>query len=212
MLVALVALFAALGGVGWAATQLPPNSVGTKQLRGQAVTYNKIALHTVGAQRINQNQVQTRVAGLCAGTKAVAQIQRSGGVSCASTVPAEFGASASSVSVGSSSTTITSKALPAGSNYLALANPSALITSAGPAQHVTVKCTLSVGSASQTRSLTVATDTAATQLEESIPLQLAGGPGTASLACSRSTAGGPATASPVAVTAAINAIQTSGNG
>ena len=40
--VSVLALFAALGGTAWAASTLPPNSVGTKQLRSQAVTTEKI--------------------------------------------------------------------------------------------------------------------------------------------------------------------------
>jgi hypothetical protein len=42
MVVALIALFAALGGVGWAATQLPANSVGTAQLQNASVTNHKL--------------------------------------------------------------------------------------------------------------------------------------------------------------------------
>jgi hypothetical protein len=40
--VACIALFVALGGVGYAATQLPKNSVGTRQLKNGAVTAAKI--------------------------------------------------------------------------------------------------------------------------------------------------------------------------
>jgi hypothetical protein len=40
---ATVAVFIALGGASYAATQLPKHSVGTKQLRNGAVTYGKIA-------------------------------------------------------------------------------------------------------------------------------------------------------------------------
>jgi hypothetical protein len=41
--VATMALFLALGGVGYAATQLPKNSVGSKQLKNGAVTATKIS-------------------------------------------------------------------------------------------------------------------------------------------------------------------------
>ena len=41
-----LALFLALGGAAYAATQLPKNSVGTKQLRNGAVTAGKIARQT----------------------------------------------------------------------------------------------------------------------------------------------------------------------
>ena len=40
--VASLALFLALGGVGYAATQLPNNSVGTPQLKANAVTSGKV--------------------------------------------------------------------------------------------------------------------------------------------------------------------------
>ena len=42
MAVSLVALFMSLGGVGYAATQLPNNSVGPAQLKNSAVTNSKI--------------------------------------------------------------------------------------------------------------------------------------------------------------------------
>jgi hypothetical protein len=48
MLVALAALFVALGGTGYAATRLlPRNSVGEHQLRSSAVTGHKIRPHTI---------------------------------------------------------------------------------------------------------------------------------------------------------------------
>ena len=40
--IALIALFVALGGTSYAATQLPSNSVGTRQIRAGAVTAQKI--------------------------------------------------------------------------------------------------------------------------------------------------------------------------
>jgi hypothetical protein len=42
--VALLALFVALGGTSYAATQLPANSVGTRQLRASAVTEAKLSV------------------------------------------------------------------------------------------------------------------------------------------------------------------------
>jgi hypothetical protein len=47
MAVACFALFIALGGVGIAATSLPRNSVGTKQLRKNAVTSAKVKNHSL---------------------------------------------------------------------------------------------------------------------------------------------------------------------
>jgi len=53
--IALVALFVALGGTTYAATSLPKNSVGSKQLKKNAVTSSKIKNHAVGAAKINTN-------------------------------------------------------------------------------------------------------------------------------------------------------------
>lgn len=211
MVVALIALFAALGGVGYAATALPANSVGTKQIKNNAVTYNKIAPHTIGSARINPNMVQTHVTGVCNGTKgAIGAISTTGSVTCHSTVPSEFGSSATAVPVANTgNTTVTTKTLPTGSNYLVLANPSVVITSTSGTAQTTVTCTLSDGSAKQTRSIIFPTASVGTSQEESMPLQLAAGSGTASLVCSPST---PGVALPkVAATGAINAIQTGSN-
>lgn len=57
MAVALLALFVALGGGAYAATNLPANSVGTRQLRNQAVTIHKLAFNSVGTRRIQKNAV-----------------------------------------------------------------------------------------------------------------------------------------------------------
>ena len=54
-----IALFVALGGVSYAATLLPPGSVGTKQIRGRAVTGRKVATSTLGMRVVSQ---QTRTA------------------------------------------------------------------------------------------------------------------------------------------------------
>ena len=43
LVVAFVALFAAMGGIGYSAVKLKPSSVKTKNLRNAAVTTNKIA-------------------------------------------------------------------------------------------------------------------------------------------------------------------------
>jgi len=51
--IALIALFVALGGTSYAAIHLPKNSVGAKQLKKNAVTAPKIKNHAVGAAKIN---------------------------------------------------------------------------------------------------------------------------------------------------------------
>jgi hypothetical protein len=59
MLVAIVALVMSLGGVGYAATILPANSVGTAQIRNNAVNFKKILPHSVGVVRLATNGVTT---------------------------------------------------------------------------------------------------------------------------------------------------------
>jgi hypothetical protein len=53
LVVSAVALFVALGGVGYAATQLPPNSVGTAQLQNASVTNWKILNGVVGNWKLS---------------------------------------------------------------------------------------------------------------------------------------------------------------
>jgi len=50
LVIALIALFVALGGTTYAATSLPANSVGTKQIRNKAVTAAKINSHGLKVQ------------------------------------------------------------------------------------------------------------------------------------------------------------------
>jgi hypothetical protein len=57
--VATLALFLALGGVGYAATKLPKNSVGSKQIKKQAVTAAKVKKHTLTGNNINLAKLGT---------------------------------------------------------------------------------------------------------------------------------------------------------
>ena len=57
--VATLALFLALGGVGYAASQLPKNSVGTKQLKKSAVTGAKVKKQTLTGKNINLAKLGT---------------------------------------------------------------------------------------------------------------------------------------------------------
>jgi hypothetical protein len=52
MLVACLALVVALGGVSYAATVLPKNSVGTAQLKKKAVTASKLRANSVSAPKV----------------------------------------------------------------------------------------------------------------------------------------------------------------
>src|ERR1700744_4135441 len=141
MVISLVALFFAFGGVGYAATQLPKGSVGTKQLRENSVTWDKIAPGTVGNARINQTLVQTRVSGQCSGINgAIGQVTQSGHVVCNPTASKQFGSSSAATSVTDTATTVASRPLTTGS-YLLLGDAYASNTGASTS---TISCTLSV--------------------------------------------------------------------
>lgn len=221
------ALFMSLGGVGYAAISIPDHSVGTAQLRNnavssnkiknEAVTYKKIRPGSVGIVRANTGQLQTRVSGTCASGTAMATINQVGKVTCNNALPAEFGTTNNSAKLGTGSTAITSVALPGGSSYVAFADPSVTVSpdATAQAQHDTVTCTLTVGSNTTTRSVTFDTPmTPTTDQTASFPLQAGGPSGTSSVSCTSTTAGtgaGSTTAPTITVTSAINAIQTASN-
>ena len=150
------ALFMSLGGVGYAAISIPNNSVGAAQLKNNAVTnskinngavsFKKIQPGAVGLVRANTGQLQVRVSGTCASGTAIGTINQVGKVTCNNALPSEFGTTNNSATVTSTAATVTSVALPTGASYLAFANPTATVTSGGAGQHVTVTCTLTVGS------------------------------------------------------------------
>ena len=52
LVVASIALFVALGGTSYAVTQLPKNSVGSKQLKASAVTQSKLGLASVTGAKV----------------------------------------------------------------------------------------------------------------------------------------------------------------
>lgn len=220
LVVSFVALFVALGGVGWAAVNLPANSVGTRQLKNGAVTirkiqngavnFSKITPHTVGIGRINPDQVQARVSGTCSGAHgAIAAIDGDGGTTCDQTVPTSLNASSNPIPVGTSSTTIGTKALGAGFSYLVIANPYATITSTSAGQLVVVTCTLAANGASASRTASVEIGTNKRTLETAIPITLPApsqtAAGTATVSCSKAST--PSSPSPtVNVQTTINAI------
>jgi hypothetical protein len=106
---------------------------------------------------------------------------------------------------------VTTKALPAGANYLAFASTELSATSATTAARVTVSCTLTVGSTSDTRSVILATNgTPGDVSNAQLPLQVAGAAGTGAETCT-ATAPTGVTLPAITATAGINAIQTSTN-
>jgi hypothetical protein len=241
--VALAALFMSLGGAGYAATQLSANSVGTDQIRNNAVTYQKIEPNSVGRVRLanggvinsklanqsvsfgkiqpqavgrvraNLNQLQARVTGTCAAGSALGSIDNQGKATCNSTRAAEFGASnASPVSITATPANLATVNLPAGSTYMAFANPTVTVTSAANNQRVTVSCTITVGNATSTRKVVVPTDgTAGDNSTASIPLQLPGPAGTSAVSCAASLPGN-GTLPKITADTWINALQTASNG
>ncbi len=201
VLISVVALFFALGGASYAAITIPNNSVGNRQIRNNAVTFQKIAPGTIGSARINQSLVQTRVTGTCTGTTgAIGAITKSGHVVCNPSAPQQFGSSSTGTSVTGTSANVASRALGAGSYLLfgeAYANNSAVTDS-------TLTCTLSVPSgATQTRTVTVPAGhqvVLPVNLASTVPSAGA----TSALACTQ-------TGGTVTVDGQINAVQTAGN-
>jgi hypothetical protein len=64
MVVALVALFVAMGGVGYAAINLPKNSVGSTQIKANAVNSSKVANHSLLAGDFKTGQLPAGPQGL----------------------------------------------------------------------------------------------------------------------------------------------------
>jgi hypothetical protein len=234
MAVSAVALFMSVGGVGYAATSLPANSVGTAQLQNHAVTYKKITPNSVGAVRLadngvtnskirngavsyqkiqaravgrvraNLDQLQARLRSACGAGTAIGGVDSLGNVTCNPARPAQIGAADKTTTLGTTAAAVNSVSLPAGASYLVFANPTVSIAGTGTSPLVTVTCALAVGGATQSRTVTVDRGTST-----SIPLQLAGPAGASSVSCSATVASG-ATLPAVSATTAINALQTAG--
>jgi hypothetical protein len=228
MVVSVIALFVALGGVGYAAVSVPNNSVGTPQLKNgavstskiknNAVNYKKILQHTIGLQRIDPSKVQVRVSGGCSGDSAINAVAQSGKVTCHSTLPAEFGAASDSTPVGTTSTPLVSKLLPGGT-YLLNANPYATINPADTApagQRVQVSCTLSAAAgSSQTRTVSINVGAGAQTQQVAIPMTfpatVASPQGTVHVDCVHTTSNPATPDAAVSVQSTLNAIPTQSN-
>lgn len=59
LVISVIALIVALGGVGYAAVKIPKNSVGTKQLKKKAVSTAKLKKGAVTTARLKKNAVST---------------------------------------------------------------------------------------------------------------------------------------------------------
>jgi len=226
LVVSFLALFVALGGVGWAAFQLPPNSVGNAQLqrfsvgsaklRPNSVGPAKIIPGAVGAPQVNSGQVQLRVSGPCT-AGAIQSISLSGNVTCTPVLPNEYGTSAPATTVGPESTLIAEEQLATGrlgSSYLVFGNVQWTVSGNPPQpQSVDLKCTL-LGSSGTTGEIIAELDGTQTTQAGSIPIvaptTITGSHGTVTISCA--FAATPADPAPVVtVSATINAIQTAAN-
>ena len=181
------ALFMSLGGVGYAAVSIPNNSVGSAQLKNDAVSYKKIAPSSVGVVRLvnggvinaklannsvsykkiqpgsvgyvraDLNQLQARIGTTCAAGSAIGAVANNGKATCNAALPSEYGTSSATAAVTATSANVAAVTLPAGPSYLAFANPTISLTSGATAQRTTVTCTLTVGTNVQTRTAVVPT-------------------------------------------------------
>ncbi len=234
LVVSFVALFVSLGGVGYAAVSLPRNSVGNAQLqngsvgnfklKSNAVGAKKIISGSVGAKQVNSSQVQLRVASSCS-TGAISAVGLSGSVICTPAMPNEYGSNTAATTLGASSTQVATQSLAAGSSYLVLAYPHAVITGGAAGQHVEVACTLSIPAGSRTpppanpttttKTLAVDVGSVAHPAAGTIPLVLPVASSTsiqpATVNCT-DTSANPATPAPtVTVDTTISALQTASN-
>ncbi len=231
MVVSFVALFVSLGGASYAAISLPRNSVGSAQLqngsvgnfklKSNAVGPKKIINGSVGARQVDSTQVQLRVGTSCS-TGAISAIGLSGSVTCTPTVANEYGSNTAATTLVASPTQVATQSLAAGSSYLVLAYPHAVITAGNAGQHVEVSCTLSVPAGSgtpppanpttTTKTLAVDVTSTADPAAGTIPLVLPVASSTsiqpATVNCTDSSTGTPPT---VKVDTTINAIQTASN-
>ncbi|MBM3665477.1 MAG: hypothetical protein FJW92_06760 [Actinobacteria bacterium] len=104
LVVALIALAVALGGTGYAVTQLPKNSVGTAQIKKNAVTGAKVKAGSLEASDFKPGQ-------LLAGQNGAAGATGARGPSNGFTA---YDGGATSMPLTATSYTITTLALPAG--------------------------------------------------------------------------------------------------
>lgn len=241
IVISCAALFMSLGGVGYAATFLPANSVGTTQLRNGAVTYKKIRPNAVGKVRLadggvinsklahgsvsykdiqpgavgtvraNLGQLQARLDGACGAGSAIGTVDSKGKVTCNATQPAEYGSTNATMAVGATAANVTTVALPAG--------PAGYLLFANPTVTVTS------GAAAQRESVTCTLDVGNTAQTRTVVVATdgkAGDTSTASIPLQLASAPGTAavacqgkvaagTLPATSATAQINALQTSAN-
>ena len=229
MCVSLVALFVALSGGAYAAVTIPAKSIGATQLKSFAVTNPKLGVSSVGSRkimpgavgfyRVNRNEVQLRVTGTCTGTdQAITSVSVTGTTTCGTSSPAESDSGVgkqTTIAAGTTATSLASYSIAGGTAYQVQADPSIEVSGgAGTAgAHVLVTCTLAAGTSTtavDTENVTVNVDGAGDTEYASVPLKLIAPTNanaeTATLGCTQTTTGTPATAPTVAGTGRIYAL------
>jgi hypothetical protein len=223
--VSFLALFVALGGVSWAAIHLPPNSVGSAQIRNfsvgnaklgpNSIGPRKIIPGSVGATQVDSSQVQLRIAGPCM-TGAMQSVSQTGDVTCTQALPSEYGTQPQTATLTGTQQQIASVSLPAtqaGSSYLAFGTVQVTAVEGTDPQSADVSCTMSLPGGSSTQgnfdsNLGGANPTDASgTIPLVLPVTIAGSAQTLALDCTDSAT--PASPAPsVAVIATIHAVQT----
>jgi hypothetical protein len=199
--VASLALFLALGGAAFAATQLPRNSVGTGQLKPEAVTSGKIAQKTrnqlrgaTGPQGPQGSQGKTGAKGAtgargATGAKGDTGAKGAAGAPGADGIGPAFEVFATGKAIGTGSTTIATQNLAAGAYVI---SADIVVESPGEA---TVTCLLNTGGEATG---TVPAGGGATTLSLSATATF-GAAGAASLSCSTDTSASERYANLVAI-------------
>ena len=210
LVVSFLALFVALGGVGWAALRLPPHSVGNAKLRPNSVSASKIIPGAVGAREVDPSQVQLRVLGPCNPGTAIQSIATSGDTTCTPVLPNEYGTAGPATTLGPTTTQVASLSLSgagAGSTYLVIADVQVTVSQSSSAtQPFDPMCTLSVGAASTNGALPVPSSGGAGTIPLILPVSVPSPSGAATVACNAGTGNPTGT-----VHATINALQTASN-
>ena len=216
LVVSFLALFVALGGVGWAAFRVPARSVGNVQLqnfsvgnaklRPNSVSASKIIPGAVGARQVDPSRVQLRVLGPCNPGSAIQSIALSGDATCTPVLPNEYGTAGPATTLGPTTTQVASLSLPgagAASTYLVIADVQVAVPQSSSADPM---CTLSVGAASTDGALPVPSSGGSGTIALILPVSVPSPSGAATVACNAGN-GDPT----VTVHATINALQTASN-
>ena len=179
--IAWIALFVALGGVSYAAVKLPANSVGTRQLKRNAVTSSRVKNRSLLAVDFRRGQLPRGAKGSAgpqgpAGPKGDSGAAGPIGPSSASEIEV---AGPVAASAGAATTVATLSGLSAGA-YVITAKTEVQNPGAGDGES---RCTLTAGDQSDASEEHIHNAPAAGQTHVDQLTQTFGGTGTATLAC-----------------------------